>query len=106
MISNGGNGIGSGRGFSFSWDVKWEGEIKRDKTGNLDDLDLEVVMTLPLRDYLPAYAFLLGGPVTAGVVYIAGKAFERDLDKLSSGSWTINGSIEEPNTEFNGWFEQ
>ena len=91
---------------SGSSEFKWEGEIKRDKTGNLDDLDLEVVMTLPLRDYLPAYAFLLGGPVTAGVVYIAGKAFERDLDKLSSGSWTINGSIEEPNTEFNGWFEQ
>ena len=91
---------------SGSSEFKWEGEIKRDKTGKLDDLDLEVVMTLPLRDYLPAYAFLLGGPVTAGVVYIAGKAFERDLDKLSSGSWTINGSIEEPNTEFNGWFEQ
>ena len=63
-------------------------------------------MTLPLRDYLPAYAFLLGGPVTAGVVYIAGKAFERDLDKFSSGSWTVKGSLEEPKTEFNGWFEQ
>ena len=39
-------------------------------------------MTLPLREYLPAYAFLLGGPVTAGVVYIAGKAFEKNLDQL------------------------
>ena len=29
LISNGGNGIGSGRGFSFSWDVKWEGEINK-----------------------------------------------------------------------------
>ena len=91
---------------SGSSEFKWEGEIKRDKTGNLDGLDLEVVMTLPLRDYLPAYAFLLGGPVTAGVVYIAGKAFERDLDKFSSGSWTVKGSLEEPKTEFNGWFEQ
>ena len=91
---------------SGSSEFKWEGEIKRDETGNLHDLDLEVVMTLPLRDYLPAYAFLLGGPLTAGVVYIAGKAFERNLDKLSSGSWTIKGSLDEPKTEFNGWFEQ
>ena len=91
---------------SGSSEFKWKGDIKRDKTGNLHDLDLEVVMTLPLRDYLPAYAFLLGGPLTAGVVYIAGKAFERNLDKLSSGSWTIKGSLDEPKTEFNGWFEQ
>lgn len=91
---------------SGSSEFKWEGEIKRDKAGNLDDLDLEVVMTLPLGDYLPAYAFLLGGPVTAGVVYIAGKAFERNLDKLSSGSWTVKGSLDEPKTEFNGWFEK
>ena len=40
-------------------------------------------MTLPL-EMLPAYAFVLGGPLTAGIVYMAGKAFERNLDKLSS----------------------
>ena len=63
-------------------------------------------MTLPLREYLPAYAFLLGGPVTAGVVYIAGKAFEKNLDQLSSGSWSIQGTLEDPKTNFNGWFEK
>ena len=52
-------------------------------------------MTLPLREYLPAYAFLLGGPLTAGVVYIAGKAFERNLDQLSSGSWSIKGTLKD-----------
>jgi uncharacterized protein YhdP len=64
------------------------------------------VMTLPLREYLPAYALILGGPLTAGVVYIAGKAFKRNLDKLSSGKWTISGSLEEPKTNFEGWFEE
>ena len=29
LISNGGNGSGSSRGFSFSWDVKWEGEVSK-----------------------------------------------------------------------------
>ena len=68
---------------SGSSEFKWRGRIDRNKNGDLTNLDLEVVMTLPLREYLPAYAFLLGGPVTAGIVYIAGKAFERNLDQLS-----------------------
>ena len=83
----------------------WTGEISRDQKGNLDRLNLEIIMTLPLREYLPAYALVLGGPITAGVVYIAGKAFERNLDKLSSGKWTIKGNISAPKTEFDGWFE-
>ena len=47
----------------------------------------------------------MGGPITAGIVYIAGKAFERNLDKLSSGKWTIKGYISVPKAEFDGWFE-
>ena len=90
---------------SGSSQFNWTGEISRDKKGNLDKLNLEVIMTLPLREYLPAYALVLGGPITAGVVYIAGKAFERNLDKLSSGKWIIKGNISEPETEFDGWFE-
>ena len=91
---------------SGSSEFKWTGEIGRDDKGIPDELDLEVLMTLPLREYLPAYAFLLGGPVTAGVVYIAGKAFEKNLDQLSSGSWSVNGTLKEPKTDFNGWFEE
>ena len=90
---------------SGSSQFSWTGNISRDQKGNLDRLNLEVIMTLPLREYLPAYALVLGGPITAGVVYIAGKAFERNLDKLSSGRWTIKGNISKPKTEFEGWFE-
>nr|MCS5543402.1 hypothetical protein [SAR86 cluster bacterium] len=91
--------------YSGSSKYKWTGYAKRSKKGVFTDLDLEVIMTLPLKDYLPAYAFLLGGPLTAGVVYIAGKAFEKRLDKLSSGKWRIWGNIKNPKTEFKGWFE-
>ena len=90
---------------SGSSEFKWIGAVTKDKKNKFNLLDLEVVMTLPLREYLPAYAFILGGPLTAGVVYIAGKAFERNLDKLSSGRWTISGSLEDPKTNFEGWFE-
>jgi uncharacterized protein YhdP len=91
---------------SGSSEFKWEGEIYKDNNGSLSNLDLEVIMTLPLREYLPAYAFLLGGPVTAGIVYIAGKAFERNLDQLSSGAWDVKGTLDKPKTEFKGWFEK
>ena len=90
---------------SGSSEFKWTGEISKNKRGNLEDINFEVIMTLPLQEYLPAYALILGGPVTAGVVYIAGKAFERNLDKLSSGTWKITGSLENPKTDFEGWFE-
>ena len=90
---------------SGSSEFRWTGEISKNNKGNLEDINLEVVMTLPLQEYLPAYALILGGPVTAGVVYIAGKAFQRNLDKLSSGTWKIRGSLEDPKTDFEGWFE-
>ena len=91
---------------SGSSEFSWTGDISRDKNGNLDLLNLEVIMTLPLREYLPAYALVLGGPITAGVVYIAGKAFEKNLDKISSGKWKIKGDISNPKTDFDGWFEE
>ena len=90
---------------SGSSEFSWTGDISRDQNGNLDLLNLEVVMTLPLREYLPAYALVLGGPITAGVVYIAGKAIEKNLDKISSGKWKIKGDIYNPKTDFDGWFE-
>ena len=90
---------------SGSSKFKWSGYANKSKEGRFTDLDLEVVMTLPLKDYLPAYALILGGPLTAGIVYIAGKAFEKRLDQLSSGKWRIWGEVEEPSTEFLGWFE-
>ena len=69
-------------------------------------LDFEVIMTLPIKEYLPAYALILGGPVTAGLVYIAGKAFEKPLNKLSSGKWRVSGDINKLKTEFIEWFDK
>jgi uncharacterized protein YhdP len=90
---------------SGSSQFKWTGKVSINELGKYSDLDLQVIMTLPLREYLPAYALILGGPLTAGIVYIAGKAFKRNLDQISSGKWTIKGDIEDPKTNFEGWFE-
>ena len=90
---------GSGK---FSWD----GYIERSNKGEFQKLDFEVIMTLPIKEYLPAYALILGGPVTAGLVYIAGKAFEKPLNKLSSGKWRVSGGINKLKTEFIEWFDK
>mgnify|MGYP001330142947 CR=1 FL=1 len=90
---------------SGSGEFKWHGFIEKTKKGELSNLDLDILITLPLREYLPAYALILGGPVTAVTVLIAGKAFKKPLNKLSSGRWKITGTIEDPKTEFVEWFE-
>ena len=90
---------------SGSGEFKWDGSIQKTNQGELEDIDFDIIVTLPLREYLPAYALILGGPLTAATVYIAGKAFKKPLNKLSSGRWKISGSIQEPKTEFLEWFE-
>ncbi|MFL2698148.1 MAG: AsmA-like C-terminal region-containing protein [Gammaproteobacteria bacterium] len=90
---------------SGSGEFKWDGYVSRDSQGNFSEIDFEIIMTLPLRDYLPAYALLLGGPLSAGVVYVAGKAFKRPLNKLSSGKWRVWGNIDDIKAEFIEWFE-
>ena len=90
---------------SGSGEFKWDGSIEKTNKGELENLDFDIVITLPLREYLPAYALILGGPLTAATVYIAGKAFKKPLNKLSSGRWKVSGSVEDPKTEFLEWFE-
>ena len=88
-----------------SGEFKWDGSMQKTNEGNLENIDFDIIVTLPLREYLPAYALILGGPITAATVYIAGKAFKKPLNKLSSGKWRVSGSIQDPNTEFIEWFE-
>ena len=80
-------------------------ERLKDKSGKFTKIDFDVVMTLPLRDYLPAYALILGGPLSAVGVYIAGRTFKRPLNKLSSGKWRVWGSLDDIKAEFVEWFE-
>ena len=90
---------------SSSGEFKWDGYVLRDASGKFTEIDFNVVMTLPLRDYLPAYALILGGPLSAVGVYIAGRTFKRPLNKLSSGKWRVWGDLDEIKAEFVEWFE-
>ena len=91
--------------YTGSGEFSWNGYVGKTNEGEFNDLNFEIIMTLPIREYLPAYALILGGPITAGLVYIAGKAFEKPLNKLSSGKWRVSGDINNFKTEFLEWFE-
>ena len=84
-------------------EIKWNGSALRDNKGNFTDINFYVETVLPLKEYIPAYGLVLGGPITAGALYIAGKIFEKELDGLGTGGWAIKGRLSDPEIEFLGW---
>jgi uncharacterized protein (TIGR02099 family) len=78
--------------------------ISGDTDLNTELLDMELVATLPIASNLPWVAALIGGlPVAAGV-YVAGKIFEKQMDKLSSAKYEMNGTWSEPELNFRSIF--
>ncbi len=68
-------------------------------------LDGELVATLPVAGNLPWVAALAGGlPVAAGV-FVVSKVFEKQVNRLSSGVYTIEGTWNEPEFAFDRIFD-
>jgi len=68
-------------------------------------IDAKLIATLPVASNLPWVAVLTGGlPVAAGV-YIASKVFEDELDRLSSAVYIIEGSLADPDVNFDRLFD-
>jgi len=64
-----------------------------------EQLDARLVATMPVGTNLPWVAGLLGGlPAVVGV-YLTSKIFEKQVDQLSSISYNIKGSLDEPDIE-------
>ena len=68
----------------------------------------ELIVTLPVAENLPWIAGLAAGsafiPVAAGV-YVASKVFESDVDRFSSGTYAISGTLNKPTIELNKVFD-
>lgn len=67
---------------------------------NTTILDMEMVSTLPISKNLPWFAALIGGVPTAAGVFIASKVLEKEMNKFSSGVYSITGSWREPEVKF------
>lgn len=68
-------------------------------------LDGELVATLPVASNLPWVAALAGGlPVAAGV-FVVSKVFEKQVNRLSSGVYSIEGTWNDPRFTFDRIFD-
>ena len=74
------------------------GRVKLSGTANLlsEDIDAHLVTTLPLGTNLPWVVALIGGLPAAAGVYVTGKVFKKQVDRLSSISYRITGPWSEP----------
>ena len=70
-----------------------------------DQLDMSLVVTLPVNKNLPWYGALVGGLPAAVAVFIAGKLFESSIKVLSSARYRITGSADNPKVELERVFE-
>lgn len=65
--------------------------------GNKQQLDLSMVVTLPVSSNLPILSVLLGtAPQVAGIIYIADKLVGKQVDQLASIRYKIKGSFDDP----------
>ncbi len=78
-------------------------------TGSLDlvneTVDTRMIATLPISSNLPWVAALVGGLPMAGAVYVAGKIFQKPMEKLSSASYAVTGSWDEPSIKLQQVFD-
>ncbi len=66
---------------------------------NQETIDARLVATLPVGTNLPWVAALVGGLPAAAGVYLTGRLFEREVDRISSLSYRVTGSLDEPRVE-------
>ncbi len=82
---------GSATKFRFSGDA--------DMLSN--ELDVDMVLTVPLSTTFPLVALLVGvSPQAAAAIYVTERVFNNELERLSSARMHITGSFDEPDTKF------
>lgn len=85
----------SGGGFEFDSDIDLVGQT----------IDGELIVTLPLAENIPWVAALAGGiPVAAGA-YLVSKVFKDQVKSLSSGVYSVTGSLDKPEVTFERVFD-
>lgn len=64
---------------------------------NTEEIDQKLVVTFPITSSLPIVAVLAGfAPQIAGAIYVTEKLIGEELERFTSASYTIDGTIENP----------
>lgn len=76
--------------------MRWNGEILKNISGELDLLNLDLSMRLKISENIPWYAALIGGiPAIAGGIVLE-NIFEDEIEDVSTIDFTVQGSIRNP----------
>ena len=76
--------------------MRWNGEILKNISGELDLLNLDLSMRLKISENIPWYAALLGGiPAIAGGIVLE-NIFEDEIEDVSTIDFIVQGSIRNP----------
>ena len=76
--------------------MKWIGQITKNSTGELSDLDLSLDLRVRIGENIPWYAAVLGGiPAVAGSALIS-EIFENNIDDLSNYQYEVTGALNSP----------
>jgi uncharacterized protein YhdP len=76
--------------------MRWNGEILKNISGELDLLNLDLSMRLKISENIPWYAALLGGlPAIAGGIVLE-NIFEDEIEDVSTIDFKVYGSIRNP----------
>ncbi|XOV87263.1 MAG: YhdP family protein [Pseudomonadota bacterium] len=70
---------------------------------NTNELDNDMIVTLPLSRNLPwyaAYSAIATGPIVGAGVWLAQKVFENQINQMTSAKYRISGTIDQPVIEF------
>ncbi|HEY8570773.1 YhdP family protein [Microbulbifer sp.] len=70
-----------------------------------EDLNLTLVATLPVGNNLAFVAALAGGLPAAAGVYLISKVFKKQVDRVASVSYRINGEWSDPEVRFDRLFD-
>jgi len=64
---------------------------------NTETVDQKLIVTFPIASSLPLVAVLAGlAPTIAGAIYVTEKLIGEELEKFTSASYSVTGTIEQP----------
>jgi uncharacterized protein (TIGR02099 family) len=73
---------------------------------NNDQINQKLVVTFPITSSLPIVAVLAGfAPQIAGAIYVTEKLIGEELEQFTSASYTVSGTIENPNMKIDQAFD-
>jgi len=70
-----------------------------------DRIDAKLLVTLPLSNNLPLAALIVGAPAIGGALFVVDKLLGNHIARFASVQYSVNGSLQHPQINFDKPFE-